>query len=79
MLAKARGSWRGHRELHPAWLVQSGLLSTLGRDKSALLVILGGVQFLVNVDRASDLGVGSYTELMAAPHLHPCPYLSFSI
>lgn len=39
-------------EAHPSWLVPSGLLSTLGRDKSALPMILRGIQFLVNVDRA---------------------------
>lgn len=49
MLAEARGPWRRHRELHPAWLVPSGLLSTLDRDQRALPMILRGVRFLVSV------------------------------
>lgn len=74
-MAEARGPWRRHRELHPAWFVPSGLLSTLDRDQSALPMILRGVRFLVSVDRASDLGAGSQTQLLAAPSSPPPPSL----
>lgn len=76
MLAEARGPWRRHGELHPAWLVPAGLPSTLGRDQSALPMILRGVRFLVNVDRVSDLGTGPHSG-----YLHPNLYshLSFSV
>lgn len=66
------------RERHPAWLIPSGLLSTLGRAHSALPTLVRGIRLLASMDRASDLEAGPRAELLTTPSSAPLPILLFS-